>query len=207
MRTKFFIIPAVLVFQFAGAQNGPVSSTISQGTAATTSAASLTTETPPSPTSSLPESTQIAIMDYKSVYEAATLEEEVQMAAERFHLTQAQQEVWQVAATDRRATEKQVFGKLDSKDTDYSRDAMYKALRTSHNTFYEAIIGYLNPNQKQALEFDRTVMAEKQKRLAKLPPPPPPAPTVTVAPVDSAAIKESQKVKTAKKTKKKKKPA
>jgi hypothetical protein len=146
-------------------------------------------------------------MDYKSVYETATLEEEVEMATGRFHLTPSQQDVWKVAATERRITEKQVYEKLESKDTDYSRDAMYKALRTSHNTFYEAIIGYLNPNQKQAIEFDRTVIAEKQKRLAKLPPPPPPAPTVTVAPVDSAALKESEKVKAGKKTKKKKKPA
>jgi hypothetical protein len=207
MRYRFFIIPAALIFQVAGAQNSIASFPASQGTATTTPATSSATVTPVSSTpSSISESTQTPIMDYKSVYEAATLEEEVQMATERFHLTQAQQEIWQSAATDRRIIEKQVYAKLDSKDTDYSKDAVYRALRTSHNNFYEAIVGYLNPNQKQALEFDRAVIQEKHKRLAKLPPPPPPAPTVTVAPVDSAAIKQSEKAKaTGKKSKKKRK--
>ena len=209
MRLKFLIIPAALIVQVAGAQNGPATLTNTQVAVTATPTVSLTEATATaSATSPVSESEPIAIMDYKSVYEAVTLEEEVQMAAERFHLTPSQQQVWQTAATDRRESEKRVREKLDSKDADYSRDAVYRELRTSHNTFYEAIVGYLNPSQKQALEFDRAVLAEKQKRLAKLPPPPPPAPTVTVAPVDSAAIKEAEKIKTpAKKSKKKKKPA
>lgn len=206
MRLKFLIIPAALIFQVAGAQNSTGSLTVSQGAVTSAATPSLTEATSASTPSS--ESDQISIMDYKSVYEAATLEEEIQMAAERFKLAPSQQDVWRTAATDRRATEKQVREKLDSKATDYSKDAMYRALRSSHNTFYEAIIGYLNPAQKQALETDRAILQEKQKRLAKLPPPPPPVPTVTVAPVDSAAIKEPEKIKTTgKKSKKKKKPA
>lgn len=144
-------------------------------------------------------------MDYKSVYEAGTAEEEAQMAAERFNLSKSQQEVWLTSAIDRRQSEKQAYEKLNSKDMNYSKDAVYMGLRISQNTFYETVIGYLNPAQKQALELDRTIRNEKQRRLAKLPPPPPPAPTVTVVPVDSVAIKEQEKIKAAEKKPKKKK--
>jgi hypothetical protein len=210
MRLKFFIIPAALMFQVAGAQNGPAPLANAQTTAATVATASSTPliAVPQAASTASPESAEVSIMDYKSVYEAPSLEEEVQMAAERFRLTQSQQEIWYNAAKDRRQTEKKVYARLESKAPDLSRDAEYKELRNSHNAFYETIIGFLNPSQKQALEFDRAVMAEKQKRIAKLPPPPPPAPTVTVAPVDSAAIKEAEKAKApGKKSKKKKKPA
>ncbi|MES2567073.1 MAG: hypothetical protein V4565_09425 [Bacteroidota bacterium] len=209
MKFKFFIIPATLAFHVAGAQNGPAPVAVSEGTMVTVSpspstSVKLANSTPETNSSGSGES----IMDYKSVYEAATLEEEVQMAAERFHLTKSQQEVWLTAATDRRQTEKQAYEKLNSKTMDYSKEAVYTGLRMSHNAFYETITGYLNPSQKQALELDRTIRNEKQRRLAKLPPPPPPAPTVTVAPIDSSAIKAAEKVKVAdKKTKKKKKPA
>ena len=147
-------------------------------------------------------------MDYKSVYEAATLEEEVQLATKRFDLTKSQQDVWSVAAFDRRLIEKQVYEKIDSKDPNYSKDASYRGLRTAQNTFYETITGYLKPAQKQALEVDRAIMHEKQSRLAKIPPPP--APTVTVAPVDSTLIKEqilkdAERIKAEQKKSKKKK--
>jgi hypothetical protein len=149
-------------------------------------------------------------MDYKSVYEAATIEEELQMATERFNLTKEQQEVWQTAAVDRRETEKQARGKLDAKNTttnttsNYDKEPIYRGLKSAQNMFYETIIGYLNPAQKSALETDRMILEEKRKRVAKLPPPVI-APTVTVAPVDSAAIKASDKG--SKKSKKKKKGA
>jgi hypothetical protein len=206
MRSKFFIIPAALIFQVAGAQNGPAPLTVSQTTLATVSVV------PPAPVavaSTNPSSSGLgeSIMDYKSVYEAATVEEEVELAAQRFNLTKSQQDIWFTSAIDRRQGEKQAYDKLNSKAMDVSRDAVYMGLRRSQNTFYETIIGYLTPAQKQALELDRTIRNEKQRRIAKLPPPPPPAPTVTVAPVDSAAIKEQEKLKAAEKKPKKKKKA
>jgi hypothetical protein len=210
MRFKFLIIPSLLIVHTAGAQNGSASLTAAQANvtmavAPASSASVPPAESPPSPAGT--ESSQVAILDYKSVYEAPTLEEEVKMATERFSLTPAQQEAWAAAATDRRAAEKQSREKLESKTGNYERDGAYRGLRASHNTFHDVISGYLTPTQKQALENDRVVLEEKRKRLAKLPPPPPPAPTVTVAPVDSAAIKESTKGKgAAKKSKKKKKP-
>jgi hypothetical protein len=150
-------------------------------------------------------STQASILDYKSVYEAPTIEEEVQMAAERFNLTPSQQEVWLTAATDRREVERQSRAMIDSKAQNYEKEGAYKGLRVAQNEFYETVIGYLNPAQKQAMETDRVIMQEKQKKLAKLPPPPPPVTTVTVAPVDSTLIKKEEKSKTSgKKTKKKK---
>ncbi|MCD6018851.1 MAG: hypothetical protein K0S53_1972 [Bacteroidetes bacterium] len=208
MRSKFFIIPAALIFQVAGAQNGPVPLTASQGTFAAVSPAPSTNVKLVDPASSLSSSNAgESIMDYKSVYEAATVEEEVQMAADRFRLTKSQQEIWLTAAIDRRQGEKQAYEKL-KQVMEYDKNAVYMGLRMSQNTFYETVTGYLTPAQKQSLELDRTIRNEKQRRLAKLPPPPPPAPTVTVAPVDSAAIKEAEKVKApAKKSKKKKKPA
>jgi hypothetical protein len=147
-------------------------------------------------------------MDYKSVYDTPTVEEEVKMAAERFNLTPSQQEVWLTAATERRETEVPARGKIDSKAANYEKESAYRGLRSAQNTFYETITGYLSPAQKQALETDRMIVQEKQKRLAKLaPPPPPPASTVTVPPVDSIAIKQAEKEKkTSKKSKKKKQP-
>lgn len=209
MRSKFFIIPATLIFQIAGAQNSPAPLTVSQETLTAVSTAPSTSVTLSNTTPSLaPSSTGQNIMDYKSMYEAATVEEEVQMAVERLRLTKSQQDVWLTAAIERRQGEKLAYEKLNSKGMDVSRDAVYMGLRKSQNAFYETIIGYLNPAQKQGLELDRILRNEKQKRLAKLPPPPPPAPTVTVAPVDSAAIKEQEKIKvTEKKSKKKKKSA
>jgi 1,2-phenylacetyl-CoA epoxidase PaaB subunit len=197
------------MFQLAGAQNNSASLTTSQGLVPIpVSAASSTPDTPPvsTTTATEPVSTQIAIIDYKSVYETATIEEEVKMATERFNLTPSQQDMWLVAATDRRATEKQAQEKLDSKAANYEKDGIYRGLRSAQNTFYETIIGYLSPVQKQALETDRLIMEEKRKKLAKLPPPTP-APTVTVAPVDSAAIKETEKSKVKSKKSKKKKKA
>jgi hypothetical protein len=211
MRLRFLIIPSVLIFNVAGAQNGTASLTAAQANVTISASPATLNATPPadsSPSSADPASTQMSIIDYKSVYEAPTLEEEVKMATERFTLTPAQQEVWQLAATDRRAAEKLAHTKLDSNANSYERDGAYRGLRTSHNEFHDAISGYLTPTQKRALEDDRVVLEEKRRRLAKLPPPPPPAPTVTVAPVDSAAIKEAEKVekaKAGKKSKKKKK--
>jgi 1,2-phenylacetyl-CoA epoxidase PaaB subunit len=212
MRFKFLIIPTALIVQVAAAQN-PAPLTPAQGTVTTPPAvASSTPVMPPVPETppASPTSTQTTYLDYKSVYEAATVEEEVKMATERFGLTPAQQDMWLVAATDRRAVETPAREKLDSKASSYEKDGVYRGLRTSQNTFYETIIGYLTPAQKQAFETDRLVLEEKRKRVAKLPPPPPPpAPTVTVAPVDSSAIKETEKAKgkeAAKKSKKKKKP-
>jgi hypothetical protein len=213
MRSIFFILPATLIIQLAGAQNGPSALTVSQGTLAsitvTPSAPASLTDAPSLPLA--PEGDNVNIMDYKSVYEAATLEEEVQSAAERFKLTKSQQDVWTEAAFDRRQAEKIARERLDSKTTDYSKDAVYRGLRTAQNSFYEIITGYLSPAQKQAMEDDRTILHEKQRRLAKIAPPVV-APTVTVAPVDSTAIKEqilkeAEKIKAAeKKSKKKRKP-
>jgi hypothetical protein len=218
---KFLSIALVSLFQFATAQNGSATYTLGQGTA--TPAATSGTLTPGTPTQGTPiqgtlsdpspelsanTSTETLIMDYKSVYEAATLEEEVKAAAERFNLTKSQQEVWYTAATDRRKAEKTAREQLQLNDPNNSKEGIYKGLRISQNTFYETIVGYLNPAQKQALETDRAILEEKRKRVAKLPPPPPPVPTVTIMPVDSAAIKEAEKAKnTGKKSKKKKKPA
>jgi hypothetical protein len=213
MRSIFFILPATLIIQLAGAQNGPSALTVSQGTLAsitvTPSSPASLTDAPSLPLA--PEGDNVNIMDYKSVYEAATLEEEVQSAAERFKLTKSQQDVWTEAAFDRRQAEKIARERLDSKTTDYSKDAVYRGLRTAQNSFYEIITGYLSPAQKQAMEDDRTILHEKQRRLAKIAPPVV-APTVTVAPVDSTAIKEqilkeAEKIKAAeKKSKKKRKP-
>jgi hypothetical protein len=209
MNLKFFMIPAALIFQVAGAQNSPSALTASEGTLAaiTVTPSAPVTLTDPTPSSDLSLEGE-KIMDYKSVYEASTLEEEVQMAAKRFNLTKSQQDVWSVAAFDRRLVEKQVYEKLDSKDINYSKDASYRGLRTAQNTFYETIIGYLNPSQKQAVAFDSEIIHEKQSRLAKIPSPPPP--TVTVAPVDSTLIKEqilkdAEKIKAEQKKAKKKK--
>lgn len=208
MRSKFFIIPAALIFQVAGAQNGPAPLTVSQTTLATISVVPSTSVklTNPSP-SVVSSGSGESIMDYKSVYDAATAEEETQLAAERFSLSKSQQDVWLTSAIERRQSEKQAYDKLNSKDMNYSKDAVYMGLRISQNAFYETVIGYLNPDQKQALELDRTIRNEKQRRLAKLPPPPPPAPIVTVAPIDSAAVKEQEKIKAAEKKPKKKKKA
>lgn len=208
MRYKFFIIPAALIFQVAGAQIEPVPLTVSQGTFAAVTVTPSISDTLTDPISST-ESTD-NYLNYKSVYETATLEEEVQMAGERFSLTKSQQDVWMAAAVDRRKTEKQAYERLSSKDMDYSKDAVYRGLRISHNTFHEIIVGHLNPAQKQALELDRAILNEKQRRVAKIPPP---APTVTVVPVDSTLIKEqilieAEKIKAEqKKSKKKKKSA
>ena len=202
MNYKFFILPAALIFQVAGAQSGPSVLPVAQTTLAEISVSPTPSVTLNDPTASTSEGT--LIMDYKSVYDVATLEEEVQKATERFSLTKSQQDVWSVAAYDRRAVEKQAYEKLNSNATDYSKAAVYSGLRSAHNTFYETITGYLTPAQKQAMVLDREIMAEKQKRLAKIPPPPP---TVTVAPVDSTLIKQEMKIKEAdlKKAKKKKK--
>ncbi|MBA3662828.1 MAG: hypothetical protein H0W61_01280 [Bacteroidetes bacterium] len=202
MQLKFFIIPALLIIQAANAQNGPTI-TNPQGTVTNVTATSSTIAPSSSTFSPLPESNETLIMDYKSVYEAPTLEEEVKMAAERFNLTKSQQDVWMVAGKDRRAAETQARTYIDSKAVNVNKDDAYRGLRSAQNTFYETIIGYLNPAQKQALETDRAINQEKQKRLAKFPPPPPPS-TITVMPVDSAALKEPEKG-AAKKSKKKKK--
>ncbi|MGZ3882719.1 MAG: hypothetical protein ACXVPQ_07730 [Bacteroidia bacterium] len=205
MRFKFLIIPSVLIVQAAVAQTHSSYLATGEGTPTTTvEAAAPVADQAHTLTSSVPGET--AIMDYKSVYESATTEEEVKMATDRFNLTKSQQEIWLTAAADRREAEKKAREQLESKDPNYSRDAVYKGLKSSQNTFYETIIGYLSPTQKQALETDREILEEKRKRVAKLPPPPPPAPTVTVAPVDSTAIKAAEKAKIQnKKTRKKKK--
>ena len=217
MRFRFLIIPSVLVLQVAEAQNGSASLTANQGT--TTSQISTPVSTPASPsvsavapvspadpaTPASPATTQTLIMDYKSVFEAATVEEEVKMAAERFNLSPSQQDIWLTAATDRRIAEKTARAKLDSKDQNLMKEPVYRGLRTSLNTFHETIVGYLTPTQKQALETDRLIQEEKRQRMAKLPPPPP---TPTVVPVDSSAIKAAEiKESKGKKSKKKKKPA
>lgn len=211
MRSKLLLLPAVFMLQFASAQTGTSSVTLSQETAPSPGpAASSTPVIPanPTPAPESPVTDQVAIMDYKSVFETATVEEEVKMATERFNLTAAQQDVWLSAAKDRRETEKQAREKLNAATSNYEKDPVYRGLKSSQNTFHETIVGYLSPAQKQSLEADRLILLEKQKRLAKLPPPPPPAPTVTIAPTDSTAIKEveSEKMKD-KKSKKKKKSA
>jgi hypothetical protein len=217
MRLKFLIIPVTLLFHVADAQTGTVSLTPTQGTVtapippgssnpvAPVSSASFAPNEP-TPSAAAAEFTETAIVDYKSVYEAPTLEEEVKMATERFNLTKSQQDTWLTAATERRAVEKQGREKLEAKNQDYSKETVYRGLRAAQNTFHETIIGYLTPTQKQGLERDRLILEEKRKRLANVPPPPPPPPTVTVVPVDSAAIKEQEKSKAkGKKTRKKKK--
>jgi hypothetical protein len=207
MYFKFLIIPTVLICQSALAQDGSMSMSVAPVSSTTAVPAPAPTTTNVKPDLSAPENSeaQVAIIDYKSVYEAATLEEEVKMATERFSLTKSQQDVWMTAAVDRRAAEKAARDKFDSKASSYEKDGMYRGLRTSHNTFYETITGYLSPSQKQAMEYDRMILEEKRKRVAKLPPPPPPAPTVTVAPVDSTAIKAAEKDKAKSKKKAKKK--
>jgi hypothetical protein len=210
MQFKFLIIPTLLAFQVATAQNGTVTTVPSQGTSTTLASAFSTTfapaETSPAPAS--PASGQTSYLDYKSIYETSTVEDEVKMAAERFKLTPSQQDMWLVAATDRRVVETQARTKLEGKVDNYEKDGIYRGLKSAQNTFYETITGYLTPTQKQEMETDRLILAEKQRRIAKLPPPPPPAPTVTVAPVDSTAIKAAEnEKKTTKKSKKKKKPA
>jgi hypothetical protein len=205
MQLKFLVIPSVLLFQVAAAQNNSASLTSSQPTSTPVLAApSAPVEQPvstPAPASNSSE--QTLIVDYKSVYETATVEEEVKMAAERFSLSPSQQDIWLAAAAERRQTEKQAREILDSKTASYEKESVYRGLRTSLNTFQETIAGYLTPAQKQAVETDRLILEEKRKRLAKLPPPPP---TPTVTPVDSSAIMEADKDKgKGKKSKKKKK--
>lgn len=206
MKFKFLIIPSLFVVQCALAQNGTPTVSPSQGTATTTPAVSSPTTVTLIDQSSSQGTvayTEGTIMDYKSVYEAATLEEEVKMATERFSLTKTQQDLWSTIAVDRRGVEKRTKELLESKDPNLSKDNVYKGLRNAQNTFYEKITGHLSPTQKSAMETDRTIMEEKRKRIAKLPPP---TPTVTVMPVDSAAIKAEEKAKApAKKSKKKKK--
>jgi 1,2-phenylacetyl-CoA epoxidase PaaB subunit len=204
MRFTFLVIPSVLIFQVAVAQTDTSSMRSPVTVTTPVSAASSTAVTPPLPGSSdASESAQIAIIDYKSVFETETVEEEVKMAAERFNLTEAQQDIWLVAATERRQSEKQSRDKLGQKTGSYERENIYRGLRTSATTFHETITGYLNPSQKQSLENDRLIMQEKQKRLARIPPPPP---VDTVAPVDSVAIKQAMMdAEAEKKTKKGKK--
>lgn len=198
--------------QLAIAQNHTAYLATSEGTPTTSIEAAAPTPAPtpaadPSLTSNSSSSSETLIMDYKSVYDSPTVDEEVKMATERFALTKSQQDVWLTAATERRETEKKAHDILESKDPSYSKESVYKGLRSAHNAFYETIMGYLTPHQKQALEADRLVLDEKRKRIAKLPPPPPPAPTITVAPVDSTAIKADEKAKQQqKKSKNKKKP-
>jgi hypothetical protein len=218
MHLKFLIIPSLIICQAAAAQNGSASLTLTQANTTTPAPASTTTPLPATVTavsSPVPEaapaveppgSSPATLLDYKSVYEAATIEEEVKMAAERFNLTPAQQEVWHAAALDRRQSEQFARDKLNAKGGNLEKESVYRGLRSSQNTFHETIIGYLTPTQKQAFESDRLVLQEKQKRLAKMPPAPP-APTVTVAPVDSSAVKDSGKTKgKSKKSKKKARP-
>jgi hypothetical protein len=207
MRSKLFIIPTVLIFQLAAAQTGTAPAAAAQEIATTpVSASSAAPVTPPASESSASSPVTKSVLDFQSVYETATVEEEVKLAAERFELTKDQQNMWMAAATERRETESQARVKIDSKASNYDKEGAYRGLRSAQNTFYETIIGHLAPAQKQALETDRLIMQEKQKKLAKLPPPPPPAPTVTVAPVDSAAIKAEKDKKTGKKPRKKRKP-
>jgi hypothetical protein len=205
MRFKLLIIP-VMMIQVANAQNGSASVTTSQATltAPVTPASSTPVALPEaSPVQASNSSTPSNILDYKSVYEAETIEEEVKMAGERFELNPSQQAVWLEAAADRRRSEKFAREKLDSKDPNLEKEGIYRGLRSAQNTFYETITGYLSPTQKQAFETDRLILNEKQKKLAKMPPAPP-TPTITVAPVDSSAIKaETKKSKKGKKSKKK----
>ncbi|MCW3076459.1 MAG: hypothetical protein JWO32_1068 [Bacteroidetes bacterium] len=207
MRLNFLIISSVLMLQLTLAQNNSSTVTTGNGTLTTMGTSPSTGTVSLSDQSSVPSTVALTdgtIMDYKSVYESATLEEEVKMATERFSLTKAQQDVWLTEAADRRVAEKRAHEQLESKDANINKDNVYKGLRGSQNTFYQKITGYLSPSQKQAMETDRAILEEKRKRVAKLPPP---VPTVTVIPVDSVAIKAAEKEKTqGKKSKKKKKP-
>jgi hypothetical protein len=208
MKAKFLIIPCVLLIQVAAAQSGTATLNLAQGTRTIPISAASSTPMPVDPTPSpvTTPTSQIAIMDYKSVYETATAEEEVKMATERYNLTAAQQDVWLKAANDRRFLEKQSNDKIASNVQNFEKDGAYRGLRSAQTEFHETITGYLSPAQKQALETDRLIHEEQQKRLAKLPPPPPPAPVVTVTPVDSTAIKQAakEKEKATKKSKKRK---
>ncbi len=210
MRLKFLIIPSIFMFQAAVAQSDSAQVSPAVGAATTpVSAATSTAVTPgattPAAGSSSEERTKI--MDYKSVYETASVEEEVQLATERFSLTAEQQDIWLVAARDRRQSESFARGKLDSNDINLSKEGVYRGLKAAQSTFYETVIGYLTPVQKQQLESDRVIINEKQKRLAKLPPPPPPpAPVDTMPAIDSTAVKAADLDKDAgKKGKKSKK--
>lgn len=202
MRSVFFSIISVLMFQIAGAQDEPVP----EGTTFAGVTVTSSTSTPADANSG-----KVTYLEYKSVYDAPTLEEEVKMATERFRLSKPQQEIWLTAAEERRQTEKQVYDKLRTTDVNYDKGPDYRALRTSHNAFFEEVVGYLNPAQKEEMEFDRAILQEKQNRIAKLPPPPPPPSTVTVVSVDTAAIiLQAEKKKEAEKkakSKNKKKPA
>jgi hypothetical protein len=201
MKKKLFLITAVLVSALASAQDNPSDETLSDGTLPVVSVSPSNDGTSSTPA-------REKIVDYKSVYETSTVEEEVKMATSRFELTKSQQDIWLEAATERRLTENKFRDQANVKGADNNKDAAYRELRTSQNTFYETVIGYLSPAQKQKLEVDRNILNEKQKKLAKIPPPPPPpTPTITAVPVDSAAIKESEKKKAAGKKSKKKKKA
>lgn len=163
-----------------------------------------------------PGYTNTLIIDYKSVYETPTAEEEVLAATERFTLTPDQQDIWLLAAKDRREGERQFKEKADSKTASYEMDGAYRGYRTSQNTFYETIIGHLSPSQRSSFERDRLIIEERDKRLARWPMERPAASstvqttTVTVVPTtfgqDSATVKPNQKDKPANKkaTKKKK---
>lgn len=208
MRTTLLIFIVFLLSRTATAQNG--TSTSGQGTlsapGSTSSATSGSTTNPQTSQSSQSlsgsgNSNEIAIIDYKSVYEAETLEEEVKIAAERFNLTKSQQDVWLTAATDRREAERKAKIQLAERKENFEKAPVYKGLKAAQSTFYETIIGYLSPAQKSAIEADRLIQEERQRRLAKLAPP---APTVTVAPVDSAALKPVEKEKPKSKGKAKK---
>ncbi|MBL7930680.1 MAG: hypothetical protein JNL60_02195, partial [Bacteroidia bacterium] len=171
----------------------------------------LSSAMPPPP----PGYTNTLVVDYKSVYEAPTPEEEVKIAAERFNLTLDQQDIWLLAAKDRREGERK-FREFDAKAGNADRDGAYRGYRTSQNAFYETIIGHLTPQQKAAFERDRLIIEERDKRLARWNQENPSAPTssiqtttVTVVPttfgMDSTAIKQKNKEKgNSKKTKKKK---
>jgi hypothetical protein len=217
MQFKFLIIPSVLIMQVATAQNelatpatrqatvttpvSPASTTLVSPASSTPVTTSASADTPAASTTTLTR-----IVDYKSMFEAATVEEEVKMATERLTLSPDQQDMWLRAATDRRRAEKQAYDKLDSKSQDYQKSAVYGGLRSAQNTFHETIIGHLSPSQKGSLERDRLIQQEKQQILAATPPPPP-TPTVAPVQVDSAAIKEADKSKTTGKKAKKKKKA
>jgi hypothetical protein len=197
MRFRHFFLPFCIFSVGAGAQ-----------TSASLTAGEVIVTTPPANAPVVSEgqsSDKITYLDYKSVYEAASLEEEVKMAAERFKLSQDQQEMWTQAAEDRRKVEQQAKEKLSTATNSYEKDPIYRGLRTAQNDFYTTIVGYLTPVQKQYFETDRLILQEKQQRLAKLPPPPPPAPTVTAVPIDSVLTKEPQKEPAKAKAKKRKK--
>lgn len=103
---------------------------------------------------------KVSYLDYKSVYEAESLEEEVKMATERFKLSPAQKEIWEQAAIDRRLVEKQASEKLDANKSSYEKEPVYRGLRTAQNTFHATIVGHLTPAQKQAFETDRLILQE-----------------------------------------------